>query len=322
MDPQVKKLLDDLNTTFAAFREENDARWSEIQAKGSADILSETKVNALNKRIDEIQDAIKAVETAAARAPLANAETKEMRAEREATRNFLAMIKGVEPDAVKDEELDTLKGYKSGFNNYLRRGTINNTMSVGSSPDGGFWVLPDTSGKIVQLVYETSPMRNVADVQAIGTDALEGMYDNDEVASGGWVGENGDRSATTNTPQIGRWRIEAQEQWVQPLATQKFLDDAFVDVEGWLTKKIAAKMSRVENLAFVTGNGVSQPRGILSYPIGNPTKSAFAKVASTKTGVNNAFAAAAPGDILIDALAALKAEYRAGAVWLGTRTTR
>jgi len=324
MDPEVKRLLDEMNRTFAAFRTENDARLAEIAAKGTADVLSETKVNALNARIDEVNDSIKKIETATARTNAGGGErdTKEAKAALEQSRLFLAMASGTHPDNIPDGDIEGLKDYKKGFMGYLRRGQISNAMSVGSSPDGGFWVLPDTTGKIVAMVYETSPMRQICDVQAIGTDALEGMYDNDEVTSGGWVGETSDRSADTATPQVGKWRIEANEQWVQPKATQKFLDDAFVDVESWLTKKISDKLARVENAAFVNGTGVSQPRGFLSYPIGVATKAAFQKVEAIKTGVNNGFAAASPGDIFIDALARLKGTYREGAVWIGTRTTR
>jgi HK97 family phage major capsid protein len=324
MDPQVKKLLDDLNSTFAQFREANDERLKKVEAKTSADPLLENKVNALNTAIDKINDRIKEVETAAARIPAGGTDAKARKEELEQARLFLMLTKGTPMDegAATDIDLETVRAYHKPFMNYLRRGTVNDAMSVGSSPDGGFWVLPDTTGKIVSLVYETSPMRQICDVQAIGSDALEGMYDNDEVTSGGWVGETSDRSADTATPQIGKWRIEANEQWVQPKATQKFLDDAFVDVEAWLTRKISDKLARVENAAFVNGTGVSQPRGILSYPIGLPTKNAFQKVEELKTGVNNAFAAAGPGDIFIDALGKLKGTYRQDAVWIGTRTTR
>jgi HK97 family phage major capsid protein len=322
MDPEVKKILDELTRTFAEFRQANDERWeAEKKGKASDPILTE-KVDKLNAAIDTISDRLRTAETVANRTSNPAQDSKEARAELDNARQFLALVRNVPIENVQAADLETVRAYRPHFVNYLRRGSINDAMSVGSSPDGGYWVLPDTTGRIVQLVFETSPMRRLADVQPIGTDALEGMYDNDEVTDGGWVGENGDRSADTATPQIGRWRIEAQEQWAQPKATQKFLDDAFVDVEAWLTKKVASKLSRVENKAYILGNGVAQPRGILAYPVGTPTKAAFMKVANSKTGVNNAFAAASPGDIFIDTLAALKADYRQGAAWLGTRTTR
>ena len=47
--------------------------------------------------------------------------------------------------------------------------------------------------------------------------------------------------------------------------TQKLVDDAAIDIEAWLSGKIADIFSRKENTAFVSGNGVGQPRGILTY---------------------------------------------------------
>ena len=44
------------------------------------------------------------------------------------------------------------------------------------------------------------------------------------------------------------------------------LDDASMDIEAWLAKKIADKLTRVENASFVVGDGNKKPRGFLTYP--------------------------------------------------------
>jgi HK97 family phage major capsid protein len=59
------------------------------------------------------------------------------------------------------------------------------TMQVASDPSGGYWVTPDTSGKMVQKIYESTPMRQLANVVTIGTDALEGPIDNGEATPPG-----------------------------------------------------------------------------------------------------------------------------------------
>ena len=133
-------------------------------------------------------------------------------------------------------------------------------MSVGSDPDGGYLVTPDVNGRIVKKVFETSPIRQIADVITISTDSIEGGEDLDE-ADAGWVGETAARPET-GTPQLGRWKIDVHELYAQPKATQKLLDDAAVDVEGWLGDKVGEKISRMENAAFVVGNGIAKPKGL------------------------------------------------------------
>ena len=48
-------------------------------------------------------------------------------------------------------------------------------------------------------------------------------------------------------------------------ASLPLLDDAMFDVERWLADEIAMEFARAEGVAFVTGNGVSRPKGFLTY---------------------------------------------------------
>jgi HK97 family phage major capsid protein len=166
-------------------------------------------------------------------------------------------------------------------------------------------------------VFETSPMRAYASVQVISTDALEGLFDLNE-ASSGWVGET-DTRTETNTPALGKWRIPTHELYAKPTATQKLLDDAEINMEAWLAGKVAEKFARDEATAFVTGSGINRPRGFLTYASGTTLPGTIERFI---TGVNGAFAAAPNGgDVLINALYGLKAQYRANATWFMNRAT-
>jgi HK97 family phage major capsid protein len=190
-------------------------------------------------------------------------------------------------------------------------------LSVGSDPDGGYVVNPDLSGRIVAKVFETSPLRAYASVQVISTDALEGLFDLNEAASG-WVGETEAR-AETGTPALGKWRIPTHELYAKPTATQKLLDDGEIDMEAWLATKVAEKFARDEATAFVSGNGVGKPRGFLDYASGTTLPGTIERF---KSGVNGGFATDGTGsDVLISALYGLKAPYRANAVWAMNRST-
>lgn len=168
--------------------------------------------------------------------------------------------------------VDEYKQYKSAFFKMASGVPFDNlasderkALSAGSDPDGGYMLPHSTVGRMVAKIYESSTMRQLANVMPISTDKLEGIIDNDE-ADAGWVSEMGSRDGNDKTPQVGKYEIEAHEMYAQPKVTQKILDDAATDVEGWLSGKTADKFARVEGAGFTTGNGVGKPRGLFAYP--------------------------------------------------------
>ncbi len=219
---------------------------------------------------------------------------------------------------------EVLDNYGKQLERYLRKGDRTfgpeemKALSVGSDPDGGYAVTPDTSGRMAKKIFDTSPMRAYASTQVIGTNSLDGTYDDDE-AGGGWVSETGSRTET-DTPELGVWNIPVHELYAKPKATQKLLDDANIDIEEWLAGKVGAKLGRIEATAFVNGSGVNQPRGFLTYADGTSIREQIEQI---DTGVNGDFAVAPAGlDVFITATTKLRSEYRAGAHWFMNSTTQ
>ncbi|KQS95387.1 phage major capsid protein [Rhizobium sp. Leaf386] len=219
----------------------------------------------------------------------------------------------------EDTNVDEYKAYHDAFKMSLRR-EVNflsteeqKAMMVGSDPDGGYLVPTATSSRIITKVYETSPIDELAYHESISTDAIEIPVDTDE-AGAGWVGETESRPETS-TPQVGVQRIPVHEIYAKPKATQQLLEDAGVDVEAWLERKVSEKFARMRALAFISGNGIKKPRGILTYPAGsNGVRGTIAQIAS-----GNATALTADG--LITLTFSLKDKYLANANWLMKRGT-
>ncbi len=326
MRDDIKNAVGELEQAFVAFKQANDARLKEIENKGSSDPLTDVKVQRLNDEISRAQDAastarkrVDALETVLKRAPLGDRGGDEYE---EACR-FALELKGDYPAAGSDVE--EYRAYKQAFWNYIRKNNAGSdleeikALSAGSDPDGGYLVTPDISGRIVQLIHETSPMRQVANIVTVGTDSLEGTRDLDE-ATTGWVGETDARTETAS-PQIGQYTIPVHEQYAEPRATQRLLDDALFNVDEWLASKIADKFSRMENTAFVTGDGVNKPKGFLTYADGVPNSTTFDVIEQIASGAAGAFAASNPGDAIINLVYSLKAAYRDNAVFMMKRST-
>ncbi len=151
-----------------------------------------------------------------------------------------------------------------GVDEYVRENTVK-TLIAGNNPQGGYFIRPERSATMIQRIFETSPVRSIANIETTSSDTMEFLIDDDEAATGGWVGETQSRGETA-TPDIGMLTIPVHEQFAQPKATQKMLDDAGFDIESWLSRKVTSKMTRFENTAFVVGNGSQKPRGFLALP--------------------------------------------------------
>lgn len=222
-----------------------------------------------------------------------------------------------------DIDVEGYRAYKAAQSQWLRKNANALTqeetkaLAAGVQPDGGFLVTPDVSGRIVTRIFETSPIRQIAGQQTISTDRLKGLKDLDEAASGGWVSETGTRS-TSATPQVGEWEIPVHEVFAQPAATQVLLEDAAVDVERWLADKVADKLARVENAAFINGTGVGQPRGFCDYtPVstGDGSRS-WGQLQYIPTGASGTISSA---DCLFDMIGAFKTGYLQNATWVTRR---
>lgn len=313
---EVKVAVDALTKTFEDFKSKNDERLKQAEKKGE-DAVTKDEVEKLNKAIDDAQAEVKKrldeMETKANRLILSGADAQ---AEVKSAAAFADLINA------KAYTPDQLKEYKGDLDRYLRTAEVKAvTMQVATDPSGGYWVTPDTSGRMVKKIYESTPMRQLANVVSIGTDALEGPIDNGEVGAA-WVGEKASRAATDGA-QIGMWRIPANELYAYPMVTQKLLEDARINVEQWLADKASNKFSRKENDAFINGTGALMPQGILTYTFNSTADAtrawgAFQYVAS---GASGAFAGSNPADKLLDLIFEVKAGYRQNANFLMARRT-
>jgi len=132
-------------------------------------------------------------------------------------------------------------------------------------------------------------------------------------AGGGWVAEKEDRTET-DTPELALFQPPMCEMYAPPEATQKQLDMTGFDVAAWLTEEIGDTFTSLEGTAFITGNGVGQPKGIIDTSLMVAEASwAYGKTGYIAGGHASLFNNV---DKLIDLQHSLKAVYRKGATWL------
>ena len=321
-----KKAYDELQKTVTELKAANDG------GKAIGDLTA--KVELLTKscdKYDEMKEAFDELQKKANR-PQTDSEFKAANELTAETKGFNIALRAeyqAKGKAFPGElSTDAYKQYKSGFLKMVSGVSIDDlssderkAMSAGSDPDGGYLLPQSTVGATLSKIYEQTVMRQLANVQTISTNDIEGIIDNDE-ASAGWVSELGSRSDTA-TPTVGKWRIEAHEMYAMPKISQRILDDAATDVEAWLSNKVADKFARVEGAAFWTGTGVGQPKGLAAYTTAATSDDtrAWGQFEHIKTGANGAFHTT-KADPLQELIGAFKSQYLQNASFCMRRELR
>ncbi|WP_241233495.1 phage major capsid protein [Altericroceibacterium xinjiangense] len=263
--------------------------------KASFDLVSrqdaaETAIQVLRSDVDEVKARLDRVSRAAARPALGGTSS--------------------------DTEV---KSFVDGF---LRRGSETELKSITGAvaQDGGYAVPQEIDAMISRQLKEISPIRQLAHVVQVGSGGYRKLVTSGGTASG-WVSETAGRPETT-APKFNEIAPPSGELYANPAASQAMLDDAAFDLEGWLANEIAVEFARAEGAAFVAGNGVNQPLGLLSSPLslaGDAVRP-FGTMQYIGSGAADQIGPS-PEERLIDLVHSVKASYRQGACWVMNSST-
>ena len=290
--------FEDLHRAFEQFKEVNDGRLSDIERRGSADVVTterlariEATLEAQRRHIDEIT------------------------------------LKGARPHLGGASATAAGLQHKSAFEAYVRRGETRDlrgleekALSVGSNTDGGYTVPPEIEAGINRAVRTLSPIRGISGVRQVSTN----VYNKPFMTTGpvtGWVGETAARPET-GSPQIASLAFPTMELYAMPSATQALLDDSAVNIDQWIADEVRIAFSDQEGTAFVTGDGINKPKGFLSYTKVANASWTWGNSGYLATGVAGGFPATTPTDKLIDLTFAVKAGYRANGTFTMNRATQ
>ncbi len=287
---EVTNKLNTLGSAWDQFRKVNDARVEEIERKGNSDPLFMEQLTKIGNVLDGQKSRLDMIETAHSR------PAREM----------------------KNVRFDGNMEHKKAYESYLRKGNESElqsfekkSLTAGVNADGGYTVTPQLSDQITAYVNEFSPMRQLASVEQVSTGQLDIIVDNG-ASDAGWVAETDARPDTT-TPQVQKKSIVAFELYAQPNATQRLIDDSAIDIESWIAEKVSQIFAVKENTAFISGNGTTQPKGILGYTAGT----SYGQIEQINSGTS----AVITFDGLIKLVGGLKEDYLRNATFLMNRAS-
>jgi HK97 family phage major capsid protein len=221
-----------------------------------------------------------------------------------------ALATGAAPDAPHQKAFAAY--LRSGDDDALRGLEMDGkAMSSVMAADGGYLVDPQTADTIKGTLSSTASLRAVASVVTVDATSYDVLVDHSEMGAG-WATETGSMTETT-TPQIDRISIPLHELSALPKASQRLLDDSAFDIEGWLAGRIADKFARSEAGAFINGDGIDKPKGMLTYPQVENEIWEWGNIGYVPTGVAGGIQS---GDPIVDLVYALGAVYRANGTFV------
>jgi HK97 family phage major capsid protein len=290
-DLETKHLKADFAKTFEAFKSANDERLAALESKSSDGVLDE-KVSRLNAALD--------------------AQSKQID-------NLSISLSTPLQGGRNNNEA------KSAWSSFIRTGDAQGLASLegkslsSTDGEGGYIAPPETESRIDRALTESSPFRSIASVRRIGAGLFKKPVSSSGAASG-WAGET-DARIETQAPQLELLDFPAGELYAMPAATQALLDDGVADVDQWLADEVRDVFAAQETAAFVSGDGINKPRGLLDYVQAPNGTQSFGELGTVSTGTAGAFEAGSPVDALLDLIYAGKSRYRAGSSFVMNRRT-
>lgn len=241
--PEIKDAFDDFLRAFESFKGADDERLAALERR-SGDVISDEKVDRINRALDEHKRVLDDLTIAAARPALGG--------EKKAPRETLER--------------------KAAFDRYVRKGDTAaldalelKAMSVGSPADGGYTVPLEIEQTIDRILAKASPIRAISTVRQIGSNVYRKPITIAGAATG-WVAETDARVATP-APTLAAIDYPAMELYAMPAATNTLLDNSQVDIEQWLAGEVQIVFAEQEGAAFISGNGTTQPKGFLTETV-------------------------------------------------------
>lgn len=192
--------------------------------------------------------------------------------------------------------------YRKEFFNQVRTGFKNaqNYLRESSPANGGYLVPSEFHDKIISRLENENVMRQISTVVTTNNDHQVALTTSSPTAS--WITEGS--SIPLSSEEFNRVTLSAYKLGTAVNVTNELLSDSFYDIEQHFLTEFSAVIAAKEEEAFLTGNGTTQPEGIV------PAISAD----------SDCYLTTLDGFISVDDLIKLQyslpRQYRKNAVWL------
>lgn len=269
---QMQKLVKEMRDNWEEYKKTNDALLLEKDKK-------------LNDAIDELKSRIENIQ-------------------KQITQSKSLPGSIINGNNTQNQELEI---QKKAFEKYIR-GNINSltpeeekALSSLVDTDGGYLVPEDMRQEIIRAATEQAVIRGLARIITTSRDMISTPKLTAKPVAG-WTHEN--VAVDPSKLSLGAEKLPVEELKVLTVVPKNLIEDSATDVVGLLTGLFAETFAEQEDAAFIKGDGVGKPEGVMS----NKDVLAGALVSSVSADIKS--------DDLIDVFYGLKKAYRSNAVWI------
>ena len=253
MSEDVKSVIEDFGQAFEEFKKVNDQILDD-KADGKS-------VAGLEEKLVKIEEDLQSLEDQKA-----------------------AHIKSVEKQTEITEKLEKLEtvlsrpgsGFDSKsvdqnlkvFDSYCRKGfdaltpDEKKALTVSNDSTGGYLAPPEYVREMIKDITEISPIRSIARVRSTSARSIQ-IPKRASTFAAQWVSESGTRSETTGYT-VGLEQLAAHEHYALVDISEQDLEDTVFNLEQEMQSEFAEQFAKAEGAAFVSGNGVGKPEGLLT----------------------------------------------------------
>ena len=214
------------------------------------------------------------------------------------------------PERMTDEKTGRASdSYKSAFWGAMRNKlnpSVQNALQIGTDSEGGFLVPDEYEKQLIQALQEANILRNLCHV-------IKTSYGDRKipvVASHGsavWMDEEGGFDESDDA--FTQVTLSAYKLGTMLKVSDELLNDSYFDLEAYIAAEFSRRIGASEEEAFLTGNGISKPTGLLHATGG------------ASLGVTAASSTLITLDEVLDLYHSLKSSYRKNATFLVNDST-
>jgi len=183
--------------------------------------------------------------------------------------------------------------YSKAYWEHMYTGLPENALREGSDGSGGYLVPDEYDVKLVEALYENNILRGISTIKHTDHDLK--ITRTEDGGSAQWVDES--HAYPNSDLTFGQITLKAYKLGTKILVSDELLEDSGIDLEAYIKKRFGEDMGRTEEEAFLTGDGVGKPTGLIYQ---------------AQLGTETAEAGKVCIDDVIDLVYSLKQPYRHG----------
>jgi len=292
----IQSVVSGMGEAFEEFKKSYDQKLENVK-QGVNDPLLDEKISKIESKLDSYENVNQQI-------TLQKQQNEELKEQMDRMETVLRR-----PSSGMDSErkAETLEAWDS----YCRKGLEGITpderkaLTVSNDSTGGYLAPPEYVRELLKSVIEISPIRGIARIRSTAQRSIQ-IPKRTGTFAAQWVSESGTRSETTGW-QVGLEEIPAHEHYALVDISEQDLEDSVFDLEAEMQSEFAEQFAKSEGAAFVSGDAVGKPEGIM-------TNSDVAEVVSGAGALLTA-------DGLITLVHSVKSDYGRNGTFVFNRTT-